>query len=124
MPPTPSRARFRDKGNSVPDLSIDRLREAEFEAMLRNYVLEECADLRCEIFLFGSRARGAIRRSSDFDIGIRGLSPEQFRRVSRRVEDWVEESRIPHRVDLVDFDRAEASFQAIATKETQIWKSA
>ncbi len=102
---------------------FDELREASYEAELKRIVLGATQGLSCEVFLFGSRARGEARRSSDFDIGIRGLSPEIFTRVRRSIEDAVEESCIPHEVDVVDFDRAGEPFLSVALRWRVVWKS-
>ena len=102
---------------------VDLSKEADFEGQVRALVLRTVSDSACEVFLFGSRARGETRRDSDLDIGIRGLSADAFARVKRLVEDSVEEGNIPHEVDIVDFDRAREPFRSIALKDRIIWKS-
>jgi len=102
---------------------IDEAKEADFELQLRALVLSAAADLACEIFLFGSRAQKRTRRSSDFDIGVQGLSAREFRVLKERIEESVEESSIPHEVDVVDFDRAPEPFRSVALKERKVWKS-
>jgi predicted nucleotidyltransferase len=104
-------------------VDIDEEREAEFERRLREIALSAASELDCEIFLFGSRAQKRTRRSSDFDIGIRGLSERDFRNLKEQIEEAVEESSIPHEVDVVDFDRANEPFKSIAMKERVVWKS-
>jgi predicted nucleotidyltransferase len=103
--------------------SFDEKREAGYEAELRKTVLEACTGLSCEVFLFGSRARGTARRASDFDVGILGLSPEEFARVKRIIEDRVEEGPIPHEVDVVDFERATEPFRTPALEGRVVWKN-
>ena len=103
---------------------FDEARERVFEDRLRTMVLAMADGLSCEIFLFGSRARGMARRSSDFDIGVRGLSPNDFHSLRSRIADAVDESDIPHGVDVVDFDRAGEPFRTIAEKDKVTWKSA
>jgi uncharacterized protein len=102
---------------------IDEEREAGFEQRLRDIVLSAASDMACEIFLFGSRAQKRTRRSSDFDIGIRGLSEREFGILKERIEEAVEESTIPHEVDVVDFDRALEPFRSLAQRERVVWKS-
>ena len=109
------------KSKGMADVDLER--ESDFELRLRGIVLDAVADARCEVFLFGSRARGETRRASDFDIGIRGLSAEGFRRVKRLVEDAVEDGNIPHEVDVVDFDNATEPFRGLALKDRVIWKN-
>ncbi len=103
---------------------FDAEREAGYEAVLKAIVLKVLEGLPCEAFLFGSRPRGEARRSSDFDIGIRGLSPEAFSRARRIIEEEVEEGPIPHEVDVVDFDRASEPFKSAALAGGIVWKSA
>jgi predicted nucleotidyltransferase len=102
---------------------VDYARESGYEALLRELVLSAVACMPCEVFLFGSRARGAHGRASDFDIGIRGLSEREFESVKRRIEDEVEEGPIPHDIDIVDFDRVSEPFRSAALKDRIIWKS-
>ena len=103
--------------------SVDFKREKYYELLLREMVLRICAEFRCEVFLFGSRARGEVRRASDFDIGIRGLAQADFRLVKRRIEEQAEESIIPHEVDVVDFDQAGERFGTEALRRIAVWKS-
>lgn len=103
--------------------AIDSAREAEFERVLRALVLEAVAKLPCEVFLFGSRARGETRRASDFDIGIRGLSKDSFETIRRHIEDAVEDGPILHEVDIVDFDSATEPFRTAALEDRVVWKN-
>jgi uncharacterized protein len=103
--------------------SVDHERERHYELLLRDIVLRSSAELRCEVFLFGSRARGQVRRASDFDIGIAGLSHADFRLLKRRIEEEVEDSIIPHGVDVVDFDQVGEGFRAEARRGITVWKS-
>ena len=108
----------------IDSTSIDFKREKHYEVLLREIVLRSSADLQCEVFLFGSRARGKVRRASDFDIGITGLAQADFRLVKRRIEEEVEESIIPHGVDVVDFDQVGERFKTEALRRITVWKSA
>jgi len=103
---------------------VDAEREALFERQLRDIVLSIVGERPCTVFLFGSRAQAMTRRSSDFDIGIQGLVPDEFERQRRLIVAAVEESHIPHDVDVVDFDRVSEPFLSEARKEIQVWKSA
>jgi predicted nucleotidyltransferase len=103
---------------------VDLAREESFEQELKGIVLSIIGDRTCEVFLFGSRAQRRTRRSSDFDIGIRGLSAKEFTAIKARIVDAVEESHIPHEVDVVDFDSALEPFRTAALKDRVIWKNA
>jgi predicted nucleotidyltransferase len=96
--------------------------EHDYLDQMRELMLRVVSDLNCTIFLFGSRARGAHRRSSDIDIGICGLSESTFVRTRDRLLTELEESVIPHHVDLVNFDAVPAEFKDVAMKEVVVWK--
>ena len=51
------------------------------------------------VFLFGSMVTGKIHQNSDIDIGITGLSPKKFFRVSASLD-----RESANKIDLVDFD--------------------
>jgi predicted nucleotidyltransferase len=89
---------------------------------MRELVLSETANLDCTILLFGSRARGIHRRSSDIDIAFSGLSEQVFTRVRDRLLAEIEESIIPHHVDLVNLDSAPSDFRSVAMEEVIVWK--
>ncbi|TCK02909.1 nucleotidyltransferase family protein [Phorcysia thermohydrogeniphila] len=104
------------------DLSIDREKEERFLEELRRIVLDLLNGKDCKVFLFGSRARGDYRRSSDADIAVEGLSEEEFKRFKRSLDELVEESFIPFTVDVVDLSRASDSLKEVVLKEGIEWK--
>lgn len=96
--------------------------ELKYLNQTRDLVLRVTSALDCTIFLFGSRARGAHRRSSDIDIGFSGLSEEVFTKMRDQLLTELEESEIPHHIDLVNFDTAPSDFRNVAMKEVVVWK--
>lgn len=96
--------------------------EEKYLNQVRELVLRETSALDCTILLFGSRARGEHRRSSDIDIAFCGLSEQAFTRVRDRLLAEIEESIIPHHVDLVNMDNAPADFKNVAMSEVILWK--
>jgi predicted nucleotidyltransferase len=96
--------------------------ELKYLNQMRDLVLRVTSNLDCTIFLFGSRARGVHRRSSDIDIGFSGLSESAFTKARDRLLSELEESIIPHHVDLVNIDTAPSNFRDVAMKEVIIWK--
>jgi len=93
-----------------------------YQNQMRKLVLKVTKDLNCTIFLFGSRARGTERRSSDIDIGFSGLDEKTFLRTRDHLLSEFEESIIPHRVDLVNMDTAPPEFKNIAMQKVVVWK--
>ncbi len=96
--------------------------EGKYLDQMRNLVLRVASDIDCTIFLFGSRARGAHRRSSDIDIGFSGLTDVTFTKVRDILLEELEESMIPHHVDLVNMDTAPRYFKDVAMSEVIVWK--
>jgi len=74
----------------IPEKYQDDVKKATF--LLKN---EGCKD----VFLFGSLVTGKIHQNSDIDIGITGLNPKKFFRVSASLD-----KELSNKVDLVDFD--------------------
>jgi len=69
-------------------------------------------------FLFGSAARKATFR--DIDLGVMGNS--QSRKKLSDLRDYFYDSRIPYKVDVVDFDEADSDFREhVIHDESLIW---
>lgn len=96
--------------------------QEKYLSEMRKLALKVTKNLDCTIFLFGSRACGTERRSSDIDIGFSGLDEKTFLRTRDRLLSEFEESIIPHRVDLVNIDTAPPDFKNIAMQEVVVWK--
>ena len=108
-------------GIIIPPLQQDILEEKYLNQM-RDLVLKATSSLDCTVFLFGSRARGAHRRSSDIDIGFSGLSESSFTKMRDQLLSELEDSIIPHHVDLVNIDTVPREFRDVALKEVIVWK--
>jgi len=102
--------------------SAHHIFEGKYLNQMRDLVLEATSHLDCTVFLFGSRARGGHRRNSDIDIGFSGLSESVFTKTRDRLLSELDESVIPHHVDLVNMDTAPSSFRDIVMKEITVWK--
>ena len=96
--------------------------DGKYLEQMRDLALRVTANVDCAIFLFGSRARGTHRRSSDIDIGFSGLSDSMFYKIRDKLLSELDESVIPHHVDLVNIDTAPRTFRDIAMAEVIIWK--
>ncbi len=66
-----------------------------------------------QVFIFGSRANGKAEKFSDYDIGILGRKPVPGN-IMIEIEEILEESDLPYRVDLVDFSLVSDNFKKIA----------
>lgn len=72
------------------------------------------------VFLFGSRARGDQRRTSDFDVAVLAAHPLP-RGLLGRIREELEESRVPVPVDLVDLAEASAALREQVLREGREW---
>lgn len=72
------------------------------------------------VFLFGSRASGHERRSSDYDIGIYTGNQVPLSTIAK-IKGELEDHPIPVNVDIVDFSTASSEFKKLALKEIQLW---
>jgi len=103
--------------------NIDIKREQSYKERLKKEVLRRTQSLSCRIFLFGSRASGQFRRSSDFDLGISKISKEDFFRVKNLLDGIEDELNIPHSVDIINFDSAEDEFvHQVTLQGVEVWK--
>ena len=72
------------------------------------------------VFVFGSRADGTAHQRSDIDIGILGKQAlPAF--IKLDIEEQLEESNIPLRVDFVDFNKVDQAFKKEALKTVIVW---
>jgi predicted nucleotidyltransferase len=71
-----------------------------------------------EVYLFGSLVTGNIHESSDIDLGIKGLPPEEFFKTYSKLY-----LNLSHKVDLVDFDDKQ-DFHALLERFAEVKKIA
>jgi predicted nucleotidyltransferase len=87
----------------------------EIKKIVLNYFQNEPV----RVFIFGSRATGKAKETSDFDIGVESRSKNY--RVNRKkltyLREALEESNIPFEVDVVDMDNAGSEFKSEALKK-------
>ena len=74
----------------------------------------------CFVFLFGSRSGKKYRNTSDYDIGLYSGQKISLSTMAQIKAD-LEESRIPVKVDVVDFFCVSDKFKKLALKEIEIW---
>ncbi|MGH9578363.1 MAG: type VII toxin-antitoxin system MntA family adenylyltransferase antitoxin, partial [Terriglobales bacterium] len=72
------------------------------------------------VYLFGSRARGDARESSDLDVAVLPLEPLPIGLLST-IREQLEESHIPFTVDLVDLSEAGGAFRRAVEREGRLW---
>lgn len=75
-----------------------------------------------KIYLFGSRAKGRHRETSDVDISI-DAGKELSSNLLYKIKDEIEESNIPYFVDVVDFNYVSDEMKNQILKNGILWKS-
>ncbi len=68
------------------------------------------------VFVFGSRARGTHRQTSDIDLAIEGAGPLSMA-IRAKLELDFSESSLPFRVDVVDLATVDKNFREIIGKQ-------
>ncbi|MFC1595734.1 nucleotidyltransferase family protein [Candidatus Margulisiibacteriota bacterium] len=102
--------------------TVNKAYEKKYLNLLKELVLHVFKDHYCKVFLFGSRVNDKHSKGSDYDIGVSGLDNNQFLSLKSRLTEDVENSLIPFKVDIVNFDLVTEEFKAIAMKEVILWK--
>jgi len=74
----------------------------------------------CNIYLFGSRARGTNKSGADIDIAIDNHNKISFDTILKIYND-IEETNIPLYVDVVDINNSSSDFKMEIKKEGIKW---
>ena len=73
----------------------------------------------CEVRAFGSRGNGTAREHSDLDLAIIGKGKIK-RRVKMLLREAFEDSDLPFRVDVIDYNTVSESFRAIIEDKYEV----
>lgn len=92
-----------------------------YVAMCKQILLEQLADTDIAVYLFGSRAKGTERPTSDIDIALDAKGPVPAL-VYDKVLHALEHSVIPYKFDVIDMHQISADFKNIILKEGIQWK--
>ena len=95
--------------------------EIDYIAITRQIVLKHIDTSQYRVFLFGSRACGNFRHNSDIDVGIWGK--ERIPLTAKlAIEEELEESIVPYKVDIVDFSLVDETFKKFALEKIVEWE--
>lgn len=83
------------------------------EKQIKNTIFRYLSHEKYQVFMFGSRVNGKTTKYSDYDIGILGKNrlPSETKFL---IEESLEESNIPCKVDIVDFFLVSPDFRKVA----------
>ena len=73
----------------------------------------------CEVRAFGSRVKWTAKDYSDLDLAVVGSEPLSLRQL-RRLKEAFEESNLPIRVDVVDWQSLSDGFKQVIQKEYEV----
>lgn len=73
----------------------------------------------CEVRAFGSRAAGTAKRHSDLDLAVVGKQRMALKTM-HRLEEAFEESDLPFRVDVLDWNAISPDFRDIIEKQYEV----
>jgi len=92
--------------------------------ILKQKVVEFMKDEDVQVILFGSRAKQSDTRVSVSDVDIGIIPGNSFdRRKLVFLREYLEESTIPYKVEVVDFSMVSDEFRRLALKDAEVWKS-
>lgn len=87
---------------------------------VRRIVLERLHGHPVKVYLFGSRARGQSRSTSDVDVAILPETPLPPWALSE-VREALEESTVPFHVDVVDLSQVSDEFRERVLQDAESW---
>ena len=90
------------------------------EDAIKKIIFRHLSPKEYQIFLFGSRAVGKNQRFSDFDVGVLGPNEIPAGKLSL-IEEELENSDVPYKVDVVDFYRVRPEFKKVALRHAKLW---
>lgn len=88
------------------------------EEKIKNIIFQFLNPKQYQVFIFGSRATGKAKKFSDYDVGIIGRKPIPSH-IKILIEEALEESDLPFRVDIVDFALVPEKFRELALSKTK-----
>jgi predicted nucleotidyltransferase len=90
------------------------IRSEDLEIVVK--VLRSCLPQGTQVWVFGSRAKGAAKRGSDLDLAIDAGRPLTSKEKSHLENDFYE-SNLPYKVDIVDMKDVSDTFRPYIIKE-------
>ncbi len=92
--------------------------DADVLVFIKHTLRSHIPDSSYRLFLFGSRATGTAKKFSDVDVGIEGPKPVDYETIAA-IEEDLESSLLPVKVDVIDFSQTSDRFRTFAKKYAQ-----
>lgn len=77
----------------------------------------------CEVRVFGSRCKGKAKKYSDLDLAIVGKEKIDTNKIIE-IKDAFEESDLPYRVDVLDWNAISENFKKIINEKYEVIQKA
>ena len=95
---------------------IKAMLDEKIKKQIRKIIGQHLPADNYKIFIFGSRTTEEHRRFSDIDVGI--LGQERIPgHIIVKIKEELENSRVPYKIDVVDFQTVSDEFRRIALKK-------
>lgn len=98
---------MKDKGITLQKEALD----------ITTAILRKHLPSSCKVWIFGSRAKGLARRFSDLDLAIDANQTPLPQKTMALLLDDFEESDLPYKVDIIDWNCISNDFRLIIQKE-------
>ena len=85
----------------------------DIEEEIKEIIFKFLAPQDYQFFIFGSRATGGAEKFSDYDVGVLGKKSLSLRTLAL-INEALEDSDLPVRVDVVDFTLVSPEFRKVA----------
>lgn len=112
------------KRNIIADRNVSHTFKNMSKAIkfrIKKIVLQYLEDENVQVGVFGSRTKAQTRTGADIDIGIIPQNGWNSSKLTL-LREYLENSTIPWKVDLVDFSTVSRDFKSHAMKNWEPWK--
>jgi len=89
--------------------------EAEIK-IVKEIIEKYAAD--CRVYVFGSRVKNTVKKTSDLDLLFEAPQKLGFLRI-QEIKEAFQESDLPYRVDVIDYNDISENFKKIADGEKE-----
>ena len=97
------------------EMTVARGERDPYLDQIKTILIQALRDKKYQAYLFGSRATGQHRATSDFDVAV--LAPERISEELSLAREMLEQSNVPLKVDLIELSTASRELVGQAEEE-------